>query len=32
VTKRRAKDAVGIGERDTQNQNRPDFLDHAAIE
>jgi hypothetical protein len=26
------KSAVGIGERNAQNENRPDFLDHAAIE
>ncbi len=28
----RDKGAVGIAERNAENQNRPDFLDHAAIE
>jgi hypothetical protein len=32
VKHNRDKGAVGIGERNAQNENRPDFLDHAAVE
>ena len=32
VENNRDKGAVGISERNAENENRPDFLDHAAVE